>query len=371
MPASSTFHGVEYNEKKQKQGSAQMVHFENFGHLQDGRTSITKNEFKKYFESYSNRNTRTRKPQFHAMLSCKGKSSSHEQLKDQALIIMDKMGYANVPILIYAHKDTENNHVHIVTSRIAQNGKKISDSFEKKRAAEILTKILNINTAQVFKNDLEIALSYHFSTVPQLLMLMENTGYTVQDRNNILSFFKHGKEQGQIDKTLVEEKIEVGKQIAKSTERLRALIYKYASNYSSILSLENSTGFTSAKPKFASDLTHFLKNRFGFEFVFFLGKNQAKPYGYAIIDHNSKLIYKGSEIMKLEQLINLSKEEKYEEQKIAIPDNIKQTEKPAIHQQERLFETTQIPIKHNLPIVRDTGSAETSNQKKKRRGRFF
>lgn len=46
MKPATTFHGVDYNERKQKKGNAELVYFENFGPLQLGRESITREEFK-------------------------------------------------------------------------------------------------------------------------------------------------------------------------------------------------------------------------------------------------------------------------------------------------------------------------------------
>ena len=45
-PAAS-FHGVDYNEKKQQKGQASLIHMQHFGHLQDGRTQVSKQEMKK------------------------------------------------------------------------------------------------------------------------------------------------------------------------------------------------------------------------------------------------------------------------------------------------------------------------------------
>src|SRR2546430_17614046 len=99
MKASATFHGVGYNEKKQKQGLAKLIHFENFGHLHLGKETISKDAFKKYLEQHSKRNDRIKNPQFHAILSCKGNLFSYQELKEHALKIMDQLGYAGNPTL--------------------------------------------------------------------------------------------------------------------------------------------------------------------------------------------------------------------------------------------------------------------------------
>src|SRR5580693_9432278 len=115
MPAAGgNFNAVNYNEKKVMQGTAGLVYFENFGNLQD-RTEISKEEFKKYLQDYSARNTKIRNPVFHATCSCRGKELNYTQLKDMALEIMKNLGYSENPILIYEHHDTKNNHIHIVS----------------------------------------------------------------------------------------------------------------------------------------------------------------------------------------------------------------------------------------------------------------
>src|SRR6185312_13164921 len=131
--AASNFNAVNYNEKKVKQGTAGLVYFENFGNLQD-RKKISKDEFKNYLKAYSDRNHKIKNPVFHATCSCRDKELNHEQLKGIALDVMQQLGYSENPILIYEHHDTRNNHIHIVSSRVGINDKKINDSFEGKRA---------------------------------------------------------------------------------------------------------------------------------------------------------------------------------------------------------------------------------------------
>ena len=51
---------------------------------------------------------------------------THEELVNFARRYMNEMGYGQPgqPMLIYAHHDTDNNHIHIITSRVDPHGKK-------------------------------------------------------------------------------------------------------------------------------------------------------------------------------------------------------------------------------------------------------
>lgn len=73
-----------------------------------------------------------RNPVFHATCSCKGKELNHEQLKGITLEITQQLGYEDNPNLIYENHDTMNNHVHILSSWVGINGKKIKKGFEGK-----------------------------------------------------------------------------------------------------------------------------------------------------------------------------------------------------------------------------------------------
>src|ERR1017187_3620374 len=117
MPAAAgNFNAVNYNESKIKQGKGGLIYFENFGNLHE-KAQVSRQEIKKYLKGYSSRNKKIKSPVFHATCSCRGKELSHDKLKDIALRIMQQLGYAENPILIYEHHDTSNNHIHIVTSR--------------------------------------------------------------------------------------------------------------------------------------------------------------------------------------------------------------------------------------------------------------
>lgn len=86
----------------------------------------------KTIESYNSLNTRIKKPNFHVSLNF----HASEILKDEKLIelatdYMNGMGYGNQPFAVFRHYDKQHPHIHITSTRVDANGKKISDSFEK------------------------------------------------------------------------------------------------------------------------------------------------------------------------------------------------------------------------------------------------
>lgn len=303
-PTGGKFNAVNYNAKKQKQGVARLIHFENFGFLQN-QEEISRQEFIDYLKNYSKRNSRIKNPVFHAVCSIKGWEMSHEELKDIALEIICKLGYGDNPILVYAHDDTGNNHVHVVTCRVGVNGKKIDHSFEKKRANHYLNALINRNPTQEFNRHLNEALGYRFGTIAQFSLLMESQGYTIKQEERKLQFYKHGERLGEIAKADIDKKISGEAQTNKEkvVKQIRALIYKYHQQYSPALRSNKDYKFTDEKLKFSSDLTEFLKEKFGLEFIFFAAPGHLKPYGYTLIDHHRRRVFKGSEIFGLTQLI--------------------------------------------------------------------
>ena len=114
---------------------------------------------------------RVKAPQFHAVISAKGKSYDKSALTKIAEAWLKEMGYGEQPYLVVFHKDTDNNHVHLVSTRIDRNGKKISSAFEHLRAIRSINKILGIDHA----------LQYQFSTRAQFLMILEKGGYLGRD----------------------------------------------------------------------------------------------------------------------------------------------------------------------------------------------
>ncbi|KAA6305705.1 hypothetical protein EZS27_042642, partial [termite gut metagenome] len=89
------------------------------------------------FEPYLLANNKTEKPVLHVSLNPDPKDVlSDEQLSDMAQEYMQQMGYGDQPFIVYKHEDIERKHLHIVSLRVDENGKKIDDHFEHRRSMD-------------------------------------------------------------------------------------------------------------------------------------------------------------------------------------------------------------------------------------------
>ena len=81
-----------------------------------------------------------------------------EQLSEIAHEYMQKLGYGEQPYIIFKHEDIDRHHLHIVTTNIDAQGKKIDDSnnFHKsKKITNEIEKKYNLHPADM-KKDLKI-----------------------------------------------------------------------------------------------------------------------------------------------------------------------------------------------------------------------
>jgi len=308
LSAAGGFNGIEYNEKKTKDGRSELLDAKNFGIL-DIKEDATKEDYKVYMQQVAETNPRVKNKQFHAVISCKGKEFSPDQLKDIASLFLEKMGYSKNPYLIYYHSDTDNNHVHVVSTRVDKDGKKVNDAYEKVRsqnAIREIMEILEIKPKLNFQGDLDKALNFKFSTEAQFRLIIEGMGYVVKEEGDKYNFLKSGSVEGELNKDEVKSKIKNGEFDEKRISQVKALFTKYKGVYSGELvwkGKELAGGLESKKEgKFSSPLSDFLSKRLGIE-LFFHSKDGKTPYGYTIIDHQARQVYKGSTIMELSNLV--------------------------------------------------------------------
>ena len=289
LSSSATFSGVNYNEAKVAKGKAQILASENFSMLHTGATGIGDTDYKGYLQRWSRSedNKQTVKlPQFHAVISCEGREQDAYELQDIAEQYLEKIGYIENPYLIYFHADTANNHVHIVSSRVNSEGRKIDDSFERTRSQKAMKEILKQDVGEEIRALVAKARSYNFSTEAQFKLLLEGQGVKVEDDGFTYNFIKYGRIVSALEKETVAEK---AAQYAAPEARIRQLKSVLA-KYRHGLSLQ--------------EFKDLLQAKFGVELVFHQAKGKDTPYGYTVLDHAKKQVLKGSQIMKLSEVLS-------------------------------------------------------------------
>ena len=309
LKSSSTFSAVRYNERKVENGVAELVAIRNFGYLENAPEMRGITSLRNYLTDYSAKNDRTRMTQFHAAISCKGSEYSKEELIDIAWKYLDKMGYNNEgqPILMYFHRDTDNNHLHIVTSRISPDGKKIPDSMENIRSLKAIEEVMNIDKKYQNSEMMKQAKSYHFESVSQFMAVFETSGYEAFIQDGDICIKRGGQIQDKIAVKDVEKLCRKnGEAEKKRIRQLRAILQKYRDQSSSREELES-----------------MLKKKFGIS-IKFLGK-EFTPYGYMVVDNATKTVFKGGDILGIKDLLQFqSREEKLQKVDFFIEDKLRE-----------------------------------------------
>jgi hypothetical protein len=285
MKNAANFAAVGYNEKRVKEGGGRLVAVRNFGGA--GELCSTSADYRKYLEDWSRRNSRIKYPQLHAVISCKGQELTPQQLTDIADRWMRGMGYGDCPYLVYYHHDTDNAHVHIVSTRVGTDGRKIADSFEKERSRKVMNRIAGMDAASALRRDVAKALRYSFSSPTQFRCVLESMGCKTKENTDkdTLAISRNG-ERLSLPSSLIDwSSGRYRHDDKKRRKQIAQLIRKYAPRMDLRL------------------LPAFFKVKFGVELQFF-GKEES-PYGYAVIDHSGKAVYAGRDILPVKDIVRL------------------------------------------------------------------
>ena len=291
LPGSPNFHAVLYNERKVAKGTARLIEIKNFRILEDidsfGKPAPE--ELRSYLQTYSERNGRIRQTQFHLAISCKGKEMTEDELLDFAHAYLKEMGYGQEgqPLLVYAHRDTENNHIHIVTSRVAPDGTKINDSQERIRSQRAIDRILGQDARKKTEKDLEKAKGYCYTSMAQFKALLSSLGYESYVKDDTLYIKRQGTVQMKVAVSGIEDSFPERRRNRQRQREIKALLLKYRNVNTDVKGLQAD-----------------LKKNFGIDLVFFGRKD--KPYGYIIIDHNRKEVLHGGHVLKMELLLDFA-----------------------------------------------------------------
>ena len=94
------------------------------------------------FAPYLFANRRTEKPVIHISLNPDPKDRiTDRELAEMAQRYMQAMGYGNQPYIVFKHTDIDRQHLHVVSIRVDENGKKIKSDFENRRSMEICRRL--------------------------------------------------------------------------------------------------------------------------------------------------------------------------------------------------------------------------------------
>jgi hypothetical protein len=294
----AAFSAVGYNLNKIAQGKAELmtaVGFDALKHLTDIRTQ----DYLHYLEIQSSLNSNVKLPQFHAVLSAPDTAFDRKGLDKMAKQWLKAMGYGGQPCLLVFHKDTDQAHLHIVTTRVGRDGRKIDSGFEHRRAVAELNKLLTLDAAHQAQRDASKALAYACSTRAQLFLILESMGYRMREKEGNYVLWKDDKPLFVLRAERVEQRLSAYEPDAKRRAQLKAIFHKYQPEYSTALRAEHKV--------FRSDFSQFLHGQFGLELVFHASGDKP-PYGYTVIDHVQQRVFKGSELMKLGEMLGTATE---------------------------------------------------------------
>lgn len=133
---SSLFGALSYNQKKIDEDQGKILCSNKI--LLPMDESLNLSFCMKSFEQHMPKDIKTEHPVIHISLNPHPDDKlTDEQFADIAQEYMEKLGYGGQPYMVYKHEDIDRHHIHIVSLRVDETGRKINDKFEFKRSKDI------------------------------------------------------------------------------------------------------------------------------------------------------------------------------------------------------------------------------------------
>ena len=128
-----------YNKEKVDKDEAEVLFWQKMLEPYDKCGRLDIDACMESFMPYLEANRRTTNTVFHASLNPSPEDRlTDEQLREIAQEYMQKMGYGDQPYIVFKHKDIDREHLHIVSLRVDEQGRKLPHDFEARRSMEIL-----------------------------------------------------------------------------------------------------------------------------------------------------------------------------------------------------------------------------------------
>lgn len=325
---SSLFGALSYNQQKIDDQQGKVLFSNRIIQTVEGEHNMYFNM--KSFEPYLDANKRTEKPVLHISLNPHPDDKlNDEQLSEIAQEYMDKVGYGNQPYLVYKHEDIDRHHIHIVSVRIDENGKKLKDSFEKRRSEEVRKELetkynlipaekqkqtnmlelkpINLKAGSLKKQVSNIVKTlkkdYQYQSINEFRALLNVYGLTIEEvKGEVRGKAYNGLFYSALDK----KGNKVGKPIKASLISRdvghKGLLKKIESSKSSMKNKAtyNRTkrvveGILQEKPSRKNFEKALLKQGIS---VVFRENEDKRIYGVTFIDHQTKVVFNGSRMGK-------------------------------------------------------------------------
>ena len=134
---SSLFGAIKYNADKVNEGKGQLLDTNKI--FNDGTGKVDIVQAMHDFERHMPNQMRTEKPVIHISLNPHPDDRlTDKELTEMAHEYMQRMGYGDQPYIIVKHEDIDRHHLHIVSVRVDEQGKRINSDFTHKRSLAII-----------------------------------------------------------------------------------------------------------------------------------------------------------------------------------------------------------------------------------------
>lgn len=325
---SSLFGALAYNQEKVDTDEAKILFSNRIIQNSDGSYNI--HNCMESFEPYLVANNKTEKPILHISLNPHPDDKlTDEQLSDIAQDYMDKLGYDDQPYLVYKHEDLDRRHIHIVSVRVDENGKKIDDSFEKRCSKDITRELeqkykllpaekkqssqqlplrrVNPKAGDVKKQVANTAKAlmkdYRFQSINEYRALLSIYGVTVEEVKGEI----RGKAYNGLVYSALNNKGEkvgnpfkaslIGRAVGYDALQKRIAFSKKSMKEKSVYDrtkaiVASSLASNPCRKSFEKELE---KNEIS---VIFRENGDKRIYGVTFIDHNEKVVFNGSKMGK-------------------------------------------------------------------------
>ena len=319
---------LSYNYEKVEDDNGNILHTHNMILPLDGNwnTSV----LARSFDTYLIANQRTEKPILHISINPDPKDEvSDDNFKEIATEYMQKMGYGNQPFVVFKHTDIERTHIHIVSVCVDEQGKKIDDSFEKRKSMRVCRELEEkfglqsaldkketkdkalFNPVDYRKNDIKSQLAsivryihkyYQFQSLGEYTALLKQLNIGTEKVEGEL----HGEHRRGLVYFALDENGEKVSNPFKSSlfgksAGLPSLEKQMQKNKPKLKQQDKSTlkkhikdALQSTKTK-ADFMEALLKNKIS---VVFRENDQGRLYGVTFIDHNTRCVWNGSRLGK-------------------------------------------------------------------------